>query len=87
LIEIPDALSYVEGDPMKGSSSKSVPPGDTSPNAPWKDGSERSERWKETLDKGFLPRVSGGIFFANRTLSAAEKERIEGYIAKCRKDG
>jgi len=30
----------------------------SSPNAPWKDGSERSERWKETLEKGFLPRVS-----------------------------
>jgi hypothetical protein len=23
------------------------------------DGRERSERWKETLGKGFLPRVSG----------------------------
>jgi hypothetical protein len=29
-------------------------------NAPWKEGSERSERWKETLGKGFLPRVSDG---------------------------
>jgi len=27
-------------------------------NARWKDGSKRSERWKETLRKGFLPRVS-----------------------------
>ena len=33
-------------------------PEDTSPDAPWKDGRERSERWKETLSKGFLPRVS-----------------------------
>ena len=30
----------------------------SSPNAPWKEGRERSERWKETLSKGFLPRVS-----------------------------
>ncbi len=29
----------------------------SSADAPWKDGSERSERWKETLRKGFLPRV------------------------------
>jgi hypothetical protein len=28
------------------------------PDAPWKDGSEQGERWKETLGKGFLPRVS-----------------------------
>jgi hypothetical protein len=32
----------------------------SSPDAPWKDGSEQSERWKETLGKGFLPRVSDG---------------------------
>ena len=32
----------------------------SSVNAPWKEGSERSEGWKETLDKGFLPRVSDG---------------------------
>ena len=32
----------------------------SSSNAPWKDGRERSERWKETLRKGFLPRVSDG---------------------------
>jgi len=44
---------------VKGSSSKSVlPPEDTSPDAPWKDGRERSDRWKETLREGFLPRVS-----------------------------
>jgi len=30
------------------------------PNAPWKEGSERSERWKENLGEGFLPRVSQG---------------------------
>jgi len=32
----------------------------TSPDAPWKDGRERSERWKETLKKDFLPRMSDG---------------------------
>jgi len=32
----------------------------SSPDAPWKDGSEQSERWKETLGEGFLPRVSDG---------------------------
>jgi hypothetical protein len=32
----------------------------SSPDAPWKDGRERSDRWKETLIKGFLPRVSDG---------------------------
>ena len=30
----------------------------SSPNAPGKEGRERSDRWKETLGKGFLPRVS-----------------------------
>jgi len=30
----------------------------SSPNAPWKGGRERSERWRETLNKGFPPRVS-----------------------------
>jgi hypothetical protein len=29
-------------------------------DAPRKEGSELSERWKETLRKGFLPRVSPG---------------------------
>jgi 23S rRNA (adenine2503-C2)-methyltransferase len=29
--------------------------------APWKEGRERSDRWKETLSKGFLPRVSPGV--------------------------
>jgi len=28
------------------------------PKAPWKDGRERSERWRETPIKGFPPRVS-----------------------------
>jgi len=32
----------------------------SSPDAPWKDGSERSERWRETQNKGFPPRVSDG---------------------------
>ena len=35
-----------------------VSPHDSSPDAPWKDGRERSDRWKETPLKGFLPRVS-----------------------------
>jgi hypothetical protein len=30
------------------------------PDAPRKESSERSERWKETLHKGFLSRVSQG---------------------------
>jgi hypothetical protein len=30
----------------------------SSTKAPWKDGRERSDRWKETLSKGFLPKVS-----------------------------
>ena len=30
----------------------------SSPNAPWKGGRERSERWRETRSKGFPPRVS-----------------------------
>jgi len=32
----------------------------SSPDAPGKEGRERSERWKETPGKGFLPRVSDG---------------------------
>ena len=31
-----------------------------SANAPRKEGREQSDRWKETLNKGFLPRVSPG---------------------------
>jgi hypothetical protein len=42
----------------EGFPSKSVVAEYTSPYAPWKEGRERSERWKETLGKGFLPRVS-----------------------------
>ena len=41
-------------------------------NAPWKDGRERSDRWKETLCKGFLPRVSDSFpraFHRNRDAS------------------
>lgn len=30
-------------------------------NAPWKEGRERSERWKETRSQGFRPRVTGRI--------------------------
>jgi hypothetical protein len=40
--------------------SKEHPPMNSSPNAPWKEGRERSDRWKETPTKGFLPRVSDG---------------------------
>jgi hypothetical protein len=32
----------------------------SSPDAPWKGGRERSDRWRETLNKGFPPRVSDG---------------------------
>jgi len=32
----------------------------SSPDAPWKGGRERSERWRETLKKGFPPIVSDG---------------------------
>jgi len=32
----------------------------SSPDAPWKEGRERSDRWKENPTKGFLPRVSDG---------------------------
>ena len=38
--------------------SEEHPAMNSSSNAPWKDGRERSDRWKETLGKGFLPRVS-----------------------------
>jgi hypothetical protein len=31
---------------------------DTWDNAPWKGGRERGDRWRETLGKGFPPRVS-----------------------------
>jgi len=37
---------------------KGRPLTDSSPDAPWKDGREQSDRWKETPRKGFLPRVS-----------------------------
>jgi hypothetical protein len=40
--------------------SKEHPPMNSSPNAPWKEGRERSDRWKENPTKGFLPRVSDG---------------------------
>ena len=40
--------------------SKEHPPMNSSPNAPWKGGRERSERWRETRNKGFPPRVSDG---------------------------
>jgi len=33
----------------------------SSPNAPWKGGRERSDRWRETLVKGFPPRVSNKL--------------------------
>jgi len=33
---------------------------DSSLDAPGKEGREQSDRWKETLNKGFLPRVSPG---------------------------
>jgi hypothetical protein len=39
--------------------SKGTATEDTWDNAPWKGGSERSERWRETLGKGFPPKVSG----------------------------
>jgi hypothetical protein len=38
--------------------SKEHPPMNLSLYAPWKEGKERSDCWKETLKKGFLPRVS-----------------------------
>jgi len=40
--------------------SREHPPMNSSPNAPGKGGRERSERWRETLKKGFPPRVSDG---------------------------
>jgi hypothetical protein len=43
---------------MKIDHRKEHPPMNSSPDAHWKDSSEQSERWKETLGKGFLPRVS-----------------------------
>ena len=39
----------------------------TSSNAPGKEGREQSDRWKETLNKGFLPRVSPGSGGLGRT--------------------
>jgi len=33
----------------------------SSEDAPWKEGRERSDRWKETPAKGFRPRVSGRL--------------------------
>jgi hypothetical protein len=44
--------------PPKGFLLRASLPINSSPDAPWKDGRERSDRWKETLRKGFLPRVS-----------------------------
>jgi len=46
---------------------------DSSDNAPWKEGRERSERWKEILGKGFLPRVSGRL----RIFSLFNPHKIE----------
>jgi hypothetical protein len=57
-LDVAKGRTLSEGNLLSGFSSKSIPPEDSSPDAPWKEGSERSERWKETPLKGFLPRVS-----------------------------
>jgi len=57
----------------------------SSPNAPWKEGRERSERWKETLDKRFLPRVAEGdvilinAFILNFRKKLLVSNEIPGY--------
>jgi len=49
----------------------------SSPDAPWKEGRECSDRWKETLGKGFLPRVSDRTRRAFLSANLGEEERLK----------